>query len=94
MCIAGVFLLLALLTGIAIGYRDGARTERLLWEVTAQSDRLVTVTLKNEPATLPVQSERIDRNLHSGMVRMVSAAKPMVNVPDPRTYEQFESTRP
>jgi hypothetical protein len=94
-CIAILFAALAMWAGISIGYRDGVREERLRWEATAQSDRDGTVTLKNEPASLSVQSaSAVYRNPHFGIVRVVYAGKPMVNVPDPRTYQQFESSRP
>jgi hypothetical protein len=83
--------LLALWMGISVGYHDGVRAERLLCEATAQSNHNGIASLKNKPANLSVQLRGpVYRNPHRGVVRMVYVGKTMVNVPDPRTYEQFK----
>jgi hypothetical protein len=92
MCIAIVLVALALWVGISVGYHDGMREERMLWEATAQSEQKGIVTLENEPARHETEPGRFAyRNPHLGVVAQTSAWRVWVmNVPDPRTYRQFE----
>ena len=87
-CIAGVLVLLALWIGISIGYYDGMHAERQSWEATAQVEPTGVVALDGKPVRI------IYRNPRSGPVLTASIAKPMVNVPDPRTYLQYPGLRP
>jgi hypothetical protein len=84
----GVFVAFALWLGLEFGYNNGVRAERLLWEATAQVKPLGVVTLDDKPVRI------IYRNPRSGPVLTVSIAKPMINVPDPRTYLQYPDLRP
>lgn len=95
MCSAIVLVALALWVGISVGYHDGMREERMLWEATAQSERKGTVTLENEPARLePGGFAYRNPRAFATPITTVSAGRAMVNVPDPRTYLQYQGLRP
>jgi hypothetical protein len=85
--VAAVLVLLALWIGISVGYHDGVRAERLLWEATAQVEP-PGVALEDNPV------RTVYRNPRSGPMLTVSVGKPMINGPDPRTYLQYPGLRP
>jgi hypothetical protein len=86
--ILALFFALALSLGFEFGYNNRVRAERLLWEATAQVEPLGVVTLDDKPVRI------IYRNPRSGPVLTVNVGKPMVNVPDTRTYLQYAGLRP
>src|SRR5262245_31472986 len=88
---AAALVLLALWIGIGVGYHDGARAERLLWEATSECHQTGVASLGNAE-TFTGSGGPVYRNPHYGIVQIVYAGKPMVNVPDPRTYEQFSES--
>jgi hypothetical protein len=87
-CVAALFVVFAFWLGISCGYNRGARAERLLWEATGQVEPTGVVAVDEKAARI------VYRNPRSGPMLTVSIAKPMVNVPDPRTYLQYPGLRP
>jgi hypothetical protein len=87
-CVAAGLVLLAFWLGVNFGYHGGVRAERLLWEATGRVEPMGVVAVGEKPARI------VYRNPRSGPVLTVSIGKPMVNVPDPRTYLQYPGLRP
>jgi len=87
-CVATLFVVFTLWLGINIGYNRGGRAERLLWEATGKVEPTGVIALGEKPARI------VYRNPRSGPVLTVSIGKPMVNVPDPRTYLHYPGLRP